>query len=265
MNNTGFVRESMVAVRKQASHASEMVNQLFFGELVRIINQQTYWTYIRSLEDQYEGWVSANMVEPVSEAFLSENQPFVFVNAVTAPLHVDRPVETSVVNLCQGARFPVFPPDNEDWLYFKLSGTTFRLHKRFVDHEQPQQADAIIETARRYMNVPYLWGGRSPFGVDCSGLMQIVFRQHGIRLPRDSYQQATVGTTRSFADRQPGDLVFFKADNGFVIHVGLLTSRERIIHASGRVRLDFITPEGIYNPDTKSLSHKLHSLKTVLP
>jgi hypothetical protein len=268
MNVTGFVLESLVAVRKSALHSSEMVSQLMFGDMVNIQDHAYGWYKVKGLDDGYTGWVPSTMVEPVSEAFMHPAQPFKLVKELVAPLQVKRRETESVVYLTKGARFPVMSyagtPEEPGVRLLRLGELEFRIAEEHLTDPLPKAVADVLQTARGYLNVPYLWGGKSPFGADCSGYLQTVFKLHGVRLLRDSYQQATQGTPVTFADRAAGQLAFFKGSSGNIIHVGLLLDRDTIIHASGRVRIDKFTPEGIYSIDLRTLTHRLHSLRNVL-
>ncbi len=124
---------------------------------------------------------------------------------------------------------------------------------------------SIIEFSKSYLNAPYLWGGKSPFGIDCSGFVQVVFKMNGIHLSRDASQQANAGENVSLLDEaRPGDLLFFDNDEGDIIHVGILMEDKKIIHASGKVRIDVIDHQGIYNNDIKKYTHKLRLIKRIL-
>lgn len=123
----------------------------------------------------------------------------------------------------------------------------------------------IVSTGFNYLNSPYLWGGRSFFGIDCSGFTQITFKLNGFKLPRDASQQANLGTPLSFVEEaQAGDLAFFDNEEGKIIHVGIILDDHKIIHASGKVRVDKLDHYGIFNVDTKKYSHHLRVIKKVL-
>jgi cell wall-associated NlpC family hydrolase len=125
--------------------------------------------------------------------------------------------------------------------------------------------EAIVDTALMYLNSPYLWGGRSPFGIDCSGLVQMVYRIHGYKLLRDAAMQSSQGTQVSFVEAaEPGDVAFFENQEGQIIHTGILLAGGKIIHASGRVRIDDIDHEGIYNRELNKYTHKLRLIKSFL-
>lgn len=264
MNVLGFVHESIVPVRKKASHLSEMVTQLLFGDLVRVVDKYYNWYKVKALDDGYVGWAHSAMVEPVNEAFMQPDKPRWHVTHLIAPMTVVRHSQRSTVYLCKGARFPQIeanPANAGEELTFEMGHFEFRINRYYLSEILPRSQEAMNQTAMSYVNVPYLWGGKSPFGADCSGFIQMMNRLHGIELPRDSYQQAEVGETIRFADREPGDLAYFKNRYGKIGHVGFLLSRDQIIHAHGRVRADIFTKEGIYNMELKTLTHRLAWLK----
>ena len=124
--------------------------------------------------------------------------------------------------------------------------------------------DKLVENALMYLNAPYLWGGRSPLGIDCSGFTQMVYRLQGVDLPRDAYQQAEVGTTLSFVEEsEPGDLAFFDNAEGKITHVGIILEDNHIIHASGKVRIDRIDQQGVFNTEIGNHTHKLRLIKSI--
>jgi cell wall-associated NlpC family hydrolase len=119
--------------------------------------------------------------------------------------------------------------------------------------------------AESFVNSPYLWGGRSPYGIDCSGLIQVIFKMIGEKLPRDASQQVTRGETVNFMNlTQVGDLAFFDDEEGNIVHVGMILPENRIVHSSGFVKIDRIDQQGIYNIETKRYSHKLRVIKRIL-
>ena len=120
-------------------------------------------------------------------------------------------------------------------------------------------------TAKEFLNAPYLWGGKSFFGVDCSGFTQLVYKVNNVKLPRDAYQQAEVGEALSFVEEsQPGDLAFFENAEGRIIHVGIMLDDQKIIHASGKVRIDTLDSTGIFNQEMNKHTHKLRFVKSIL-
>ena len=145
----------------------------------------------------------------------------------------------------------------------KISYCDFLNHKLIKDFKN--EGCSIEETARKYLNTPYLWGGKTPFGIDCSGFTHMVYKINGYKLYRDAKDQANQGKTLSFIEEsEAGDLAFFNNDEGDIIHVGIILQNNHIIHASGKVRIDRIDHSGIYNVDTKMHTHKLRVIKKIV-
>jgi cell wall-associated NlpC family hydrolase len=142
------------------------------------------------------------------------------------------------------------------------------IHYRLIGQSNapmPNQSTDRIETAMRFLNSPYLWGGRSPFGYDCSGFTQAVYKINGVRLPRDAWQQALMGRKIEKAkETVRGDLVFFAGDEDRVVHVGMAIPPDKIIHCSGMVRIDALDDKGIFNLQLNQYTHRLHSIKRVV-
>jgi gamma-D-glutamyl-L-lysine dipeptidyl-peptidase len=131
--------------------------------------------------------------------------------------------------------------------------------------EYIQTKESVADTAMRFINCPYIWGGRIPSGIDCSGLTQLAFKIHGLSIPRDSWKQSENGVTISFIEETvPGDLVFFDNESGCITHVGMIISKGLVIHASGRVRIDSIDHQGIYKNDLGRYSHRLRIIKRII-
>jgi cell wall-associated NlpC family hydrolase len=128
-----------------------------------------------------------------------------------------------------------------------------------------QGKSSLIETAFMYVNAPYLWGGKTPFGIDCSGFTQMVYKLNGYALLRDASQQATQGVPLSFIEEsEAGDLAFFDNEEGKIIHVGIIMDDNYIIHASGKVRVDRLDHLGIYNAELNKHTHKLRVIKKII-
>ncbi len=252
----GIVHLALIPMRAEASDKSEMVNQLLFGETFEVLKQDRQWVQIQTSFDQYKGWIDEKqfLELPQREYQTLQNQPLIHALETMHPiLHI-----SEYFPILLGSCLPHFNGRkaqlaNKNYTY--LGETN---HKTGKDQASPQQ---IISFAFKYLHASYLWGGRSPFGIDCSGLTQMAFKLGNISIPRDAYQQAEVGNTVEFSDTKAGDLAFFNNDAGKVIHVGIVLNNNSIIHASGKVRVDKLHESGIFNVDTKKYSHKLSLIK----
>ncbi|HWY37278.1 MAG TPA: C40 family peptidase [Bacteroidia bacterium] len=256
----GICNQSIVPCRKEAAHRSEMVTQLLFGEHFTILSETEGWLQIRTAFDEYDCWISNKQFLPVKrDTFkaLEDHQP---LSTEPVQLLYDKGQDTffplvigSTIPFLKNKRFSL---ENHD---FEFSGEYVVPDEKHIDRKK------IISTAFIFLNAPYLWGGRSPFGIDCSGFTQLAYKLHGFKLPRDAHQQAGLGLSLSFVEEaQPGDLAFFDNEEGKIIHVGIVLEDHKIIHAAGKVRVDKLDHYGIFNLDTKKYSHHLRVIKKIL-
>ncbi|NEU08414.1 C40 family peptidase [Flavihumibacter sp. R14] len=253
----GVCNLSLVPLRAGASDRSEMVSQLVFGDHFEVLETQDRWVRIRTAYDEYEGWIDPKQYITVDrETFESLNTCSTILG-----LKIHHPVRNAItdeiVNIVAGSSLPGYSNGK-----FIIGTTTYSVVHPPLKPRQDLFLTEITAAAKFYLNAPYLWGGRSAFGIDCSGFSQMVFKQFNIRLKRDAWQQALQGNTVDFLqETQPGDLAFFDNEEGRIIHVGILLSNNRIIHASGRVKIDVIDNQGIYSAELKRYTHKLRILK----
>ena len=147
-----------------------------------------------------------------------------------------------------------------------MEGTTCHIgDQKFEIVGEIGETENLAIAARSFLNTPYLWGGRTHFGIDCSGFTQAVFRLQAINLRRDANLQAEQGTTvNSLQESKLGDLAFFDNEEGRITHVGILLNHDKIIHASGKVKIDNMEEKGIYSEDQKRYTHKLKTIKRML-
>ncbi len=238
-------------VRKEAAHRSEMTNQLIFGDIILIMEEHNEWFKIKSLYDGYEGWITYHLFDVVDETL------------ATMPLHF---VCTDIINPVLPAQ-PIYAPMGASLTGYneethKLWNKKYTYYGAYRNVEQPFTADLLWNIVLAWMNAPYLWGGRTFMGVDCSGFVQIAFKVLGIPLLRDAYQQATQGKpVKTLPEATAGNVAFFENEKGRIIHVGILLNNHQIVHASGKVRIDKVDEQGIVHMETGSLTHKLACIR----
>lgn len=229
---------------------SEMVTQLLYGEHFKILETRKKWSRIRLAFDGYEGWVDNKQYISIPEADYSkfENSKVKLsadlVDFVTG-------LDKQLVSICLGSTI-----STSEYFSQKFEG---RLFSTLLPKEN------LIDTALLYLNSPYLWGGKTPFGIDCSGFTQMVYKLNGHRLMRDASQQATQGEALSFIEEsEPGDLAFFDNEEGSITHVGIIMRDNYIIHAHGKVRIDRLDHSGIFNYEVRNHTHKLRVIKRIV-
>lgn len=245
-------------MRREPSHRSEMVNQGLFGEVFEVLSQEQEWMQIRLGHDGYEGWVLQAQVAEISrESYRNQVDRPQAVVASTVDL-VDHVQPMKSRSLVAGSFLP-FLKDGS----LELAGETLSFQGAVAD--QSATGASAVRYAFSFLNCAYLWGGRSAFGIDCSGLTQVAYRMAGISLLRDASQQASQGSLVNFLEESlEGDLAFFDNPEGRITHVGIVLNDHRILHASGSVRVDTLDPSGIYNSDLNRHSHRLRLLKRLV-
>ena len=212
----GIADLSIVPMRSEKSERSEMVSQILFGEVFEILEVDEKWVYVRMLHDRYEGWIDRKMYLEVTEEFIGKYKAEVPVLATEVFNIVVKDGDYGNKLVVSGSVFPFFDATTKK---MQIGGDTYTLVSKMKDVGIDSLRDLIIGYALMYYNTPYLWGGRSPYGIDCSGLSQIVYRMAGIDLPRDASQQVTLGQNYSFLEEaMPGDLAFFGDETGAITH-----------------------------------------------
>lgn len=254
----GICPLSIVPIRREASDTSEQVTQLLFGETYRILRETKKWIHIETAFDRYEGWIDAKQVRIISKEDyerLKDTTAVISTDLVDVVVHEET---NRMMPIVMGSTLPDF----EDGI-LSLAGERFRYEGAVSTPNAPKEQ--LVENAYMYLRAPYLWGGRSPFGIDCSGFTQLVYKMNGFRLYRDASQQATQGEVLSFIEEtEPGDLAFFDNAEGAITHVGIILEENRIIHASGQVRIDRLDQQGIFNAEARTHTHKLRLIKKVI-
>lgn len=241
---------SIVPLRFEPSDKTELVSQVLYGDYFKVLEQRKSWSKIRLAFDKYEGWIDNKQYLEISEEQYQK-------------LHQESPILTyDLIDFVQDKNSQLYPIP----LGAALNGLSLLKH----NHEGQtihdiKTKDNLIETAFLYLNTPYLWGGKTPFGIDCSGFTQMVYKLNGYKLLRDASQQATQGDALSFIEEsEPGDLAFFDNAEGEIVHVGIIMKDNYIIHAHGKVRIDRLDHSGIYNTEKSEHTHKLRVIKKII-
>lgn len=245
-----------IPLRDCPSDSSEMLTELLFGDACEVMEHKGTWSYIKNKADGYEGWVTTKMLSFIGKEEYDEYNP------------LSQPVVTGYVSeTCEvGGDEHLLLSGGSVLPYYNQSDSTFKVwDKRF--YIKPESVEighrTITDTARMFLNSPYLWGGKNAFGIDCSGFVQVVYRIHGVQLLRDAREQIKHGHDVSLQDAVPGDIAFFKNSEGKIVHVGILLGDGKIVHASGSVHIDSIDIKGIYSERLGMYTHTLHSVRHI--
>lgn len=246
----GICNLSIVPLRFEASDKSELVSQILYGEIFKVHECRKAWSKVRLDFDGYEGWIDNKQYKEIDK---------------------DRYESLKKKKLKLSADLVEFIQDENQQLHPILIGSTLNGLDTLKHHFEGNtfngqfEKNNLIKTAFLYLNTPYLWGGKTPFGIDCSGFTQMVYKLNGYRLLRDASQQATQGEALSFIEEsEPGDLAFFDNSEGQIVHVGIIMEDNYIIHAHGQVRIDRLDHSGIYNVDKRTHTHKLRVIKKII-
>jgi len=240
-----YCRVSISPVRGEMKDSGEQVTQLLFGELISVKEKHNNWLRITTILDNYEGWVDEKQI-----TYISPDEMDVWKNdqkICTKPIVLKSSIGKLLIP--SGAFISSSSPNR-----FSIGTNVYQSNFSF-------KPIALLTFAKSYLNVPYSWGGKSNYGIDCSGFTQIVFRSQGVELPRDASQQVEVGETVTRKHAKAGDVAFFTNEAGRVIHVGILLSKTKIIHASGRVKIDTLDNHGIWSEELNDYSHSLYKIK----
>jgi len=250
----GICSLAIVPMRRESSDRSEQVSQLLFGEIFEILEQNPKWAKIKLHFDGYEGWIDTKQFLPIDEVHyeMLSKEPLIFNGDLIE--YVSN--ENSLIPITLGA--------NLNFLHYQEINSQKYIFDG-LKKSGVQTKNQLLQTAYLYLNAPYLWGGKTPLGIDCSGFTQMVYKINGYSIPRDASQQALVGESLSFIEEcEAGDLAFFDNEEGKIVHVGILLQDYRIIHASGQVRIDMIDHSGIFNTELNQHTHKLRVLKRII-
>ncbi len=254
---------SILPVRTEPHESAEMETQLLFGETAEILGTEPHWVHIKADNDGSEGWADRKMLID-----LTDNEYKQVCDAYkSTPMRITLPVafalsrgDAKTIPLAAGTILP-----NYENGHFEILGAHFDIDPQAVSAPLAFTEETFLHTTRFFLNCPYLWGGKNMFGFDCSGFTQVIYSLFGINLPRNASRQVKVGEQIDFlAEARLGDLAFFDhGDNGVISHVGILLDDKRILHCSGRVKVERTDPNGIINTETNQYSHSLRTIRRV--
>ncbi len=251
----GLCNLATIPLRIAPNDQSEIVSQVLFGEHFWVLQKQSNWLQIKLQFDDYEGWIDEKQMRYITEnSFEKLNKNKLILTADLIEFVTGDDTYLTPIPLGSSLSFLESKTINKE--NFSFDGT-----KTIGIKPKPE----LIKSAFLYLNAPYLWGGKTPFGIDCSGFTQMVYKLNGYKLTRDASQQATQGESLSFIEEsEPGDLAFFDNDEGKIIHVGIIMANNYIIHASGKVRIDRLDHLGIFNEEQNRHTHKLRVIKKII-
>lgn len=246
---------AIIPLRAEPSDRSEIVSQVLFGEHFEVLVVDKQWSRIKLQYDNYEGWVDTKQYQLISENSYKQLSKDAIILSSDLVEYVSTP-NNILIPIPLGASLSFLNHSEINTENFDFEGMRVSGVKAKTD---------IINTAFMYLNAPYLWGGKTPFGIDCSGFTQMVYKLNGYTLLRDASQQSTQGEALSFIEEsETGDLAFFDNEEGNIIHVGIIMDNNYIIHASGKVRIDRLDHLGIYNAELNKHTHRLRVIKKII-
>lgn len=255
----GVGRLALIQVKKEPNDRAEQTTQLLFGDHYEVLSTSTdsKWIYIKIFADSYEGWIDYKQHHAITPDYFDQINHANFkitIDLASGILYKKIPLTILLGSIVPISNSELFKMEEQ----FAFNGEAKSLG-------QKREFEFLKSIAQKYLHAPYQWGGKSPFGIDCSGFTQMVYKISGYHISRDAHQQAICGKEVAGLDQAlPGDLAYFYGSNGNIGHVGILLEDEKIIHASGRVRIDGLTEEGIVDLDSKVITHSLAELRRIM-
>jgi gamma-D-glutamyl-L-lysine dipeptidyl-peptidase len=243
-----------IPLRSGPTHKSEMLSQILFGEKYTVTDISGNWMKIETLFDSYKGWIDIHHLQQEVDNGDSDS------HVLNRSLLCYRNDKTKMI---LEAGCEIYNPDFIKGRFTAGNNTYITSHE--FNSNYISANESVADTAMKFINSPYIWGGRVPSGIDCSGLTQLIYKIHGVAIARDSWKQSEEGKPVDFINEaRPGDLVFFDNDRGKISHVGMILSQGLVIHSSGRVRIDSIDHQGIFKKEINGYSHKLRMIRRIV-
>lgn len=258
----GISLHSVIPIRTEARESAEQSTQMLFNELCTILEEQPRWVRIRLEADGQEGWADEKMICPMKPDEYAQHR-----EALKSAAMVAMPMAYAVsenngqtIPLTAGTQLTKYNDGR-----FEVLGVGFRIDPSMVITKSLDLNEQnLLQAVRFFLNIPYLWGGKNAMGMDCSGFTQIIMSLFGKNLPRNASEQATCGRMiSSLAKAKAGDLVFFAHEDAKISHVGIVIDAERVIHCSGRVKVEKLDETGIFNAETGLYSHHLVTIRRI--
>jgi len=247
----GICPLSIVPIRTVPDDHTEMSSQLLYGEHFKVLERRKKWSRIRVAYDNFEGWVANNQITIIPEEVFQKLDK-VESKRISSDIisHICTPEET-LLPVLLGSMI-----DSSPILNHTFEG---------VSIEGKKAKNDLVDTAFLFLKAPYLSGGKTPFGIDGSGLTQMVYKINGYTLERKAEEQSKQGEALSFIEEsEPGDLAFFDNSEGVIDHVGIILQDNYIVHVNGHVRIDRLDHTGIFNTEEKLYTHQLRVIKKII-
>lgn len=256
----GIINLPLVPMRSSDSERSEMISQLLFGERVKILQTRERWLFVRNIADNYIGWVDRKMIQLLDSEAINVDKPTDLYCISYPMVECSNTDNSETVFLPGGSKLNI-----SDGIKVHFGGKNFFIDPINLPYSDDKSGERLVYLAKQYLNAPYLWGGKTVMGIDCSGFVQVIYDMFGIQLPRDASQQVEIGKVIDFlSEAEAGDLAFFENVEGKIIHVGMMLNSHQIIHASGWVKIENIDSQGIISSETGEYSHKLRVVKRII-
>ena len=259
----GLSLYSVIPVRAEASETAEQITQILFGETFAILEQKPRWNRVKLHSDGQEGWIDAKMCTPMMAAEEKEYREACKRSAATVVFPLAYAISENngqTIPLTAGTRLTNYKDGR-----FEVLKVGFRIDPSMVAEEPfEMNEEKLIHAVRFFLNIPYLWGGKNAMGMDCSGFTQVIMSLFGKQLKRNASEQVTQGRKIASLDKvQAGDLVFFDHHDGKISHVGIAIDSERVIHCSGRVKVEKLDETGIFSAEKGDYTHHLAAIRRV--